>query len=69
MPLPRSGAPSPGQPLQVGATEVGRLRFLLFSSSLEVSSAKAVAAKLTISIAKNRRINIILSLVLPHNIY
>lgn len=23
MPLPRSGAPSPGQPLQVGATEVG----------------------------------------------
>lgn len=45
MPLPRSGAPSPGQPLQVGVIEVGRLSCGFSVSDLEVC-ATALAEKI-----------------------
>jgi len=44
MPLPRSGAPSPGQPLQVGVIEIGRLSCGFRESDFEVC-ARAFAAK------------------------
>src|SRR5580765_6629273 len=53
MPLPRSGAPSPGQPLQVGAEAVGRGRV---GTAVDESDSAASAGPAASAIAAANRI-------------
>lgn len=56
MPLPRSGPPSPGQPLQVGATE-GRANLGVLTRVLSTASVSADAPRLSGSAARTGRAN------------